>query len=195
MATDDLDNQMQQHAPRGFWTVLAVVAGSAALFAVWLKYAGSSGHSGLPAGTIAPNLQAEGWLNGEEPKPNPPPGRVRLLHAWFTTCPACYQEAPELVRLHQEFAPKGVEFVGLTYESADRLPEIENYLKQTGITWVNGFGALATLREYGVEYFPSIWIVNSEGKVLWNLDSGPSLEGALRLAIGGKLDGKSQGDP
>ena len=195
MATDDLDDRTQQHAPHGFWTVLAVVAGSAALFAVWLKYAGSRGHSGLPAGSIAPNLQVQGWVNGEEPQPNPPPGRVRLLHAWFTTCPACYQEAPELVRLYQEFAPKGVEFVGLTYETAERLPEIRDYLKQTRITWVNGYGALATLREYGVEYFPSIWIIDSEGEVLRNLDSKPPLEEALRLAVQGKLDGKSQGDP
>jgi len=187
MSTEDREQPKQPHPPNRFWTVLVGVALVSALFAVWLKTANSRGHSGLAAGSETPPLKAAGWINGDPPAETPPPGQVRLLHAWFTTCPACYRETPLLVRLHKEYADQGVEFVGLTYEPADRLREIQEYLSATGITWVNGYGALETLQKFGVEYFPSAWIIDAEGTVLWNLDSEIPLEKALQLGIAGQL--------
>lgn len=109
------------------------------------------------------------------------------MHAWFTTCPACYREAPSLVKLHAEYHDQGVEFVGLTYEPPDMVSQIEEYLDTTGITWVNGYGGLETLQAFGVEYFPSTWIIDAEGQILWNRDSDIPLEEAIPLALAGKL--------
>jgi thiol-disulfide isomerase/thioredoxin len=170
----------------GFWLVVLGVALGAVLLSLWIKNAIPKPHSGLSAGAEAPVLQAVGWLNGEAPRPTPAPGTIRVMHAWFTTCPACSKEAPELVELHAEYKDQGVEFVGLTYESPARLRDIEKYLETTGITWVNGYGGLETLQQFEVEYFPSVWIIDSDGRILWNRASKLPLEQALPLALEGK---------
>ncbi len=133
---------------RGFWLALLGVSAAVVLLTVWLKNSIPQPHGGLPAGQSAPSLQAAGWVGGEVPSALPEPGTVRLVHAWFTTCPACYREAPELVKLHAKYAPQGVEFVGLTFEPTQRLPEVKEFLRRTGITWLNGYGAAETLDRF-----------------------------------------------
>jgi thiol-disulfide isomerase/thioredoxin len=169
-----------------FWGVVFGVALAALLLSVWIKQSLPKPHSGLPAGETVPELQAAGWINGEAPRQTPSPGTIRVLHAWFTTCPACVRETPELVRLHAKYHNQGVEFVGLTYEPPSMVSDIEEYLNAKGITWVNGYGGLETLQQFGVEYFPSLWIIDSEGKILWNRDSEIPLEEAIPLALAGK---------
>lgn len=181
----------ERGARHGFWMVVLSVALGAVLLSVWIKNSLPKPHSGLPAGSDAPVLDAAGWLNGEAPKETPAPGTIRVMHAWFTSCPACLKESPKLVKLHEKYHDQGVEFVGLTYEPPDMLPKIEEYLQTTGITWVNGYGGLATLQKYGVEYFPSVWIIDSDGEILWSLDSELPLEEAIPLALAGKLPKRS----
>lgn len=194
MDTDDLTTGL--NAPRShFWFVVLGVVLCAMFLAAWIRNSLPKSHSGLPAGTKAPVLEAAGWLNGEAPTETPAAGTIRVMHAWFTTCPACYKEAPKLVELHTTYRDQGVEFVGLTYEPPDMLSQIEEYLQKTGITWVNGYGGLATLQAYGVEYFPSIWIIDSAGQILWNRDSEIPLEEAIPLALSGKLQAQSTQSP
>lgn len=192
MATEDLDFVTSgQRTPRAFLLVLFGVFIAATLLTVWIKSSIPQPHSGLAAGSSAPTLQAAGWLNGEAPAQTPKPGTIRVMHAWFTLCPACYRESAELVKLHEKYQDQGVEFVGLTYEPPEMLPDIEKFLQTTGITWVNGYGGLETLQEFGVEYFPSIWIIDSEGEILWSLDSDLPLDAAIQKALAGKLTAKN----
>ena len=186
MATDNVTPA--ETAPRsGFWLVVLGTGLCAVLLSVWIRNSLPDSHSGLPAGAVATVLKAAGWLNGETPAQTPAPGTIRVMHAWFAACPACLEEAPALVKLHAEYHDQGVEFVGLTYEPPDMVSQIDEYLQATGITWVNGYGGLETLQEFGVEYFPSIWIIDSQGQILWNRDSELSLEEAIPLALSGKL--------
>lgn len=195
MTTQHPTPPIRKGTRRGFWIVLAAVLVCTFLMAAWLKQAGSPQMSGLSAGSTAPPLQAAGWIGGNPPEQTPREGNLRLVHAWFTTCPACHRQAAELVKLHEQYADRGVEFVGLTYEPAERLPEIRKTLEETGMTWVNGYGALETLQQFDVEYFPSIWLIDSEGRILWSLDSPEPLEKAIPLALAGKLDAKRADSP
>lgn len=44
---------------------------------------------------------------------------VILVNFWYAGCPPCRVEAPDLATLHEEFAPQGVEFVGINvYDQA-----------------------------------------------------------------------------
>jgi len=195
MTTESPHAPLQKKTRRGFWIVLAAVGAGTFLMAFWLKHASSPQMSGLPAGSLAPPLRAAGWVGGNPPEQTPRKGNLRLVHAWFTTCPACHRKAAELVKLHEHYADRGVEFVGLTYEPADRLPEIRKSLEETGITWVNGYGALETLKRFDVEYFPSIWLIDAEGRILWSLDSPEPLEKAIPMALAGKLSAQPAGSP
>lgn len=36
-----------------------------------------------------------------------------VLNVWYASCAPCRKEAPDLVKLHGTYAPKGVEFIGI----------------------------------------------------------------------------------
>ena len=40
-------------------------------------------------------------------------GRPLLVTFWATTCPTCVREIPQLVKLHRELAPRGLEVIGI----------------------------------------------------------------------------------
>lgn len=41
------------------------------------------------------------------------PGQVTVLNFWYAACAPCREEAPDLVALHDEFRPQGVQFYGV----------------------------------------------------------------------------------
>ncbi|MBT4865789.1 MAG: TlpA family protein disulfide reductase, partial [Planctomycetaceae bacterium] len=141
---------------------------------------------GLEAGNDLPQIVAEGWLNGEAPTAEQLKGKVIVVNAWFTTCPHCLTEAPTLVKTHAAYRDRDVVFIGLTFEGADQLPDIERFLGGTGISWPNGYGALGTLTELEAEYFPAAWVIGRDGKIVWSHDSPGELADGIELALSQK---------
>lgn len=157
-----------------------LVAGAALLMVV----AGCGGKSAtIPTGTLAPTLDAAGWLQGSEPTPDELSGRVVVVDAWGWWCQPCRAAAPELVAVHRDYAPRGVVFIGLTPDGSESLPEMEAFVKDYGITWPNGFGAQATLSALGVHYFPTVIVIGADGRVAWSSDDGGTLPVALDRAL------------
>lgn len=187
MSTEDPRTETPAGTSRRFAYVLLAVVVSATLLAVFLKNTDRPPMGGLAAGESAPALQATGWLNGEAPAATPKQGTIRVLHAWSTNCVPCLREAAELVKLHEEYQEQGVEFVGITYEPPQRLAEVQEFLKNTGITWLNGYGAVQTFQDWNVQAVPCVWIIDSHGRILWNVNSPQPLEQAIPLALAGEL--------
>ncbi len=44
-------------------------------------------------------------------------GKTVVIDFWASWCPDCRKDAPELVRLYDEFHPKGIEFVGVSMDT------------------------------------------------------------------------------
>lgn len=163
--------------------LLIVAAGACVLVYVLKRELEPVG--GLATGNEAPRIQAAGWLNGDPPSPDAFDGKVVVVQGWFTTCIYCRKETPELARTYEKYRERGVEFVSLTFEDEDQLPAIREFVEQTGMTWLTGYGAKDTLREFKAEYFPCVWVINSAGEIVWNRDSSGSLEDALDEALAG----------
>ncbi|MCA9070605.1 MAG: TlpA family protein disulfide reductase, partial [Planctomycetaceae bacterium] len=134
MSSETPQTEASAGTTRHFWFAVLAVAGSATLFAIFLKNTNYPQAGGLATGESAVPLQAVGWLNGDAPATMPPPGKVRVLHAWSTNCVPCIREATELVKLHAQYQNDGVEFVGITYEPPQRLADVRKFLGDTGIT-------------------------------------------------------------
>ncbi len=74
-------------------------------------------------------------------------------------------------------------FIGLTNEGAADLPDIEEFLSDTGVTWLNGYGVDETLQKFGHSYYPQMWIIGRDGRIAWNENSGVSLEEGIEEAL------------
>ena len=74
-------------------------------------------------------------------------------------------------------------FIGLTNEGAADLPDIEQFLTDTGVTWLNGYGAVETLEKFGRAYYPQMWVIGRDGRIAWNRNSGVSLEKGIEEAL------------
>ena len=74
-------------------------------------------------------------------------------------------------------------FIGLTNEGAADLPDIEEFLTDMGVTWLNGYGAGETLGQFGHAYNPQIWVIGRDGRIAWNENSDVSLEEGIEGAL------------
>jgi thiol-disulfide isomerase/thioredoxin len=150
----------------------------------------------IPPGTPLPEIMAEGWLNVRESpvadahgSPGTPSrenlkGKVVLVDCWATWCPPCRASMPKLAKIYERYQPLGVEFVGLTPETADEKPAIEGFVGTVkGFIWPVGYGTNPTLDMLGVQVLPTMAVFGKDGLATWSSTSTQGLEAALDEAL------------
>jgi peroxiredoxin len=70
----------------------------------------------LKQGTVAPDFKLN-TLDGKPFKLSKLKGKYVVLDFWASWCPDCRKDAPNLVRMYQEFHSRGVEFVGVSFDT------------------------------------------------------------------------------
>jgi thiol-disulfide isomerase/thioredoxin len=138
---------------------------------------------GRLVGQPMPTLVAQGWLNGAAPTAEELRGQVILIDAWAFWCMPCLRVAPELVKLHEAYAPRGVVFIGLTGEGSDRLADSQAFLARAKISWRQGYGAYDVLDRLRADTIPQVWIIDRRGQIVWDTWSEESMEAALDRAL------------
>jgi len=76
-------------------------------------------------------------------------GRILVCNFWATWCAPCLEEMPMLAQLHEIHAPKGVEFVGISIDSAAKISE---FIKKHPVGYpvlVAGIEAIDLMRALG----------------------------------------------
>ncbi|PMS23242.1 redoxin [Trinickia dabaoshanensis] len=76
-------------------------------------------------------------------------GHVLVVNFWASWCGPCVAEMPELVRLHDAYSSKGVQFVGIGVDSQQN---IQAFLKKVPVDYpilVSGFGGADLARSLG----------------------------------------------
>jgi len=71
-----------------------------------------------------------------------------VLNFWGTWCGPCRKEVPDLVKLYNEYAPKGIEILGLAVR--DRPDKVDSFSKQYGMRWVMLMASRDIIIRYGV---------------------------------------------
>ena len=67
-------------------------------------------------------------------------------------------------KLYGEYAPKGVVFLGVTYQ--DRKEDSNAFLKRYGITYPNGPDTTGEISiEFGTTGIPETWFIGADGTV------------------------------
>ena len=108
-------------------------------------------------------------------------GKYVLLEVWASWCGDCRKEHPDIEKLYQKYKEKGFEVVGI---SNDEEAEWREALEKDKQSWKQGYKAemlyaedqtienpaviLSALeRRLGVEAFPTLILLNPEGKIIY----------------------------
>lgn len=104
-------------------------------------------------------------LNGRTVRLTDFKGQVILLNFWATWCPPCRAEIPELIKWQQEYGPKGLQIIGVTYPPTNRR-KVRKFLRASKITYPVLLGDKKTraLFDSG-ETLPFSVVIDREGKV------------------------------
>lgn len=91
-----------------------------------------------------------------------------LVEFWASWCGPCRKTNPELVAIYNTYNNKGFEVYGVSLDS--KIDLWANAVKKDQLNWVNtiamdGFKN-KVLKELGIQYIPSNFLINSEGEIL-----------------------------
>ena len=105
------------------------------------------------------------FLDGKVLNLNSMLGKPLLLNFWATTCSPCRKEIPELAKLHEEFQPQGVRFIGIAM-SHDRPDQVIKFMQQYQIPYSLSLDIdNAIANAYGVQAIPVTILISPRGQI------------------------------
>ncbi|RKY22335.1 MAG: hypothetical protein DRQ55_01475 [Planctomycetota bacterium] len=100
-------------------------------------------------------------------------GKLVVVDFWATWCGPCVAEMPHMQELYAEFAPQGVEFVGVSLDSSKAdggLDKLKAYVAEHEIPWpqyYQGFGWEGEFStSWGINSIPALFVVDRDGSLV-----------------------------
>ena len=62
-------------------------------------------------------------------------GSYVVLEFWASWCPDCRKATPAMVEMHSEYSPRGVEFVGVSFDTDSAA--WQRYIESSGMDWIH----------------------------------------------------------
>ena len=178
---------------RGFWTYTRLALAALAFVAVVLAVstglrrapqAPPRATDTLPQSVLGAELRA---LDGAAFRLSDYKDKVVVLDIWATWCGPCRLEIPHLVRLSEEYGPRGVEVIGLSVEDpASASGAVRDFAREFRINyrlgWAEQRWTLALTR--GAATIPQTFVIGRNGRRLLHLQGySPQISDTLREAI------------
>ena len=118
-------------------------------------------------GTKAPDFKLK-TSDGKNLKLSNYKGKYVVLDFWASWCPDCRKDIPEVQRMYNKFHAKGVEFIGVSFDT--NKDAWVNALKKYGIVYpqvseLKKMRESAVAQSFGVKWIPSMVLVNPKGEV------------------------------
>jgi len=94
-------------------------------------------------------------------------GKVVLIDFWDVRCVPCRKAMPHLKELHQKYAGRGLEIIGISLDTEKKL--LEDYLRKMELPWkmactFKGWSD-ETAKLYRISATPSTWLIDRQGIV------------------------------
>ena len=143
----------------------------------------------LMVGDPAPKIYAQEWMNGSEVTAFEP-GTIYVIECWASWCGPCKKVIPHVNKLHDEYADKGVVFIGLnisdTPEKAKAFVEEMGDGMQYRVAIDDGWkSGEAWLKAAGVSGIPHAFVVDGKGRLVWMGHPARGLDNVLeQLQLG-----------
>lgn len=111
-------------------------------------------------------------------------GQLLIVNFWATWCAPCREEMPEFVRLQAEFGSKGLQFVGIAADDAEK---VRQFAAEIGLNYpalIGGYGAMELSKALGnrIMALPFTVIVSRDGRIA-HTQLGPLKGDQLRQMV------------
>lgn len=117
-------------------------------------------------------------------------GKVVLLNVWATWCHPCRDEIPELQEIHNRYAGRGLELIGVSIDAQGNEDGIREFMREFRMTypvWHDPDERIST--QFLVIGVPATFLIDRTGVLRWR-KTGPvqpgdtSLTNAIERALG-----------
>jgi len=117
-------------------------------------------------------------------------GKVVLMNVWATWCHPCRDEIPELQAIHEQYAARGLELVGVSVDTESADDAIRAFMRDFRMTYpVWRDPAERVSAQFHIVGVPATFLIDREGVLRWR-KTGPiqpgdaTLRKALEQALG-----------
>jgi thiol-disulfide isomerase/thioredoxin len=139
--------------------------------------------AGPRIGTPAPEIDGEDF-DGKRVKLSDYRGKVVVVVFWFSRCPPCKAMIPHERELAERYRDKPFAMLGV-YGDVD-YEDAQKVIAEQHTSWPivkSGAGPDAITRRYGVECFPSVFVIDAAGVVRYTRVSGLGLDSAVATLL------------
>lgn len=133
----------------------------------------------LTVGAAAPAWEIAEWTDGRTRKLAGYRGKIVVLDFWGTWCGPCIQMIPAAKQLHEHYKDKDVVFLAIHTAGTD-MSLVKRLMKQQEWSVVSGLDkgedivSGHTIQAFGVQGFPTIVVIDRQGKVAFNSGLEPA---------------------
>jgi thiol-disulfide isomerase/thioredoxin len=120
---------------------------------------------------IAPDLVSGNWINSEPLKLKELRGRVVLIEFWTFGCYNCRNTLPFIKGWHDRYRDQGLTVIGVHSPEFDEEREVEKVRSEVGSLGIHypvvTDNDYATWNAYSVEAWPTMFLLDKQGRIRW----------------------------
>jgi len=99
-------------------------------------------------------------------------GKVIAVNFWFTSCPQCIKEMPELNEVVKKYRGRDVAFLAVTFNNEKQVQQFSKEFKFDYQLLINGEGVTDN---YGIKSFPVHLVIDKKGIIRRVFNSGDNI--------------------
>jgi thiol-disulfide isomerase/thioredoxin len=131
----------------------------------------------------APALVTREWFNTPaELSLDKLHGKIVLVDFWGKWCEPCVEKLPRLEALHQKYKGRGLQVIGI--HSINDSESVGEFLKDKKITFAVAVDKGETAQRYAVQTWPTYFLIDKAGKVVWGFSSDLPPESKIEELLG-----------
>lgn len=142
-----------------------------------LKYAADL----LKKGEVAPAFTLKD-PQGKEVSLSDLKGKYVVIDFWASWCPDCRKDVPKMKELKEKYSSERIAFLGISFDT--EIDKWKGFIEENGMDWIHvspmvKWKESQVSQDYKVNWIPSMYLVDPDGKVVFGTVVLDKLEKAL----------------